>query len=275
MNYLPYVPTQGPLSGVVEVMFCLDDYEPSHQEERIVPNGRTQLIIALDERDRYVRFPQGDNVEQVCCGAWVSGVQSAHMVIGNTANKSSLAVVQFVPGFARTVLHQSMGRFNDSVIHATEVFGDSILALRERLQSVENPDKRLVLFEQWLVDQHDAEFNPPQIILDAIALLTQDPTNVALTEFVAGRGDVSYKHFVNLFKAYVGPAPKVFQRILRLAAVFPRLQAEAAVDWAELSLELGYSDQSHFIREFHKFAGYRPRKFLSAGHERLNFFPEE
>ena len=275
MNYVPLVPTDPPLLGAVELIFSLDGYSPEHRVERLVPHGRVNLVIELDGRDRFI-YDDSGQVKQTCRGAWLSGVHSRYLSIGETGPDTRLAAVQFAPGRALALIHQPLSLLNDRVIPASELFGDSINDLRERLVTTEPGAPTCGAIAAWLRERFDKDRRPPDVVVAAVDALLGDPGMVHLTRFVEEHGGASYKHFVELFKTHVGPTPKLFQRILRFAQVFERLQAQgASVDWARLSVELGYSDQAHFIRDFRAFSGYRPSDFLGQGHDRVNFFPDD
>ncbi|MEM7201098.1 MAG: helix-turn-helix domain-containing protein [Planctomycetota bacterium] len=275
MNYHPRVPAAPPLAGSIEVIFHLTGYAPEHGVERLVPNGRTTLVIELDGRLRYIYDNETRATRQVCGGAWLSGVHTRYLTIGDTRPESRLAVVQFVPGRALPFVHQELSEFNDRVVPAAQVFGLSVAELRTRLVTAEDPEPVLTQLEHWLESRYDPSLAPPAAIGTAIAALLDDPGDVALTRLVEDECGISYKHFVHLFKKHVGPNPKTMQRILRFSRVFEMVQGQQRVDWASISLELGYADQAHFIRDFRAFSGYRPRGFAQQRHDRLNFFPDD
>lgn len=264
-----------PLAGVVEVMFSLQEYAPPHRIERIVPNGRMNLVIELDGRDRYIYDNNDGSVIQTCSSAWISGIHSNYLSVGDTTVESRLAVVQLAPGRSLPLLQKSLDRFVDRVTPAADVFGSEIHELRGELLALESAEAINEALDRWLVSRYDAGRESPEIIRSVLSRLTADPGNVTFTDLVEHDGSVSYRRFLELFKEHVGPTPKLLQRILRFSQVFERIHGEASLDWAQLSLDLGYSDQAHFIRDFRAFSGYRPQSFLDQGHERLNFFPDD
>ena len=273
MQYFHHVPAAAPLSAAVECIFSLDNYQPEHSAERLVPDGRANLVIELDGRERFVYDNHSGQITQRCREAWLSGVHSQFITIGDTSTSSRLAAVRFAPGRALPVIGTDMGNFNDRVVPAISVFGESIVDLRSALLRCDTPEAIVLKIEEWLTDRYEVDLEPPTIVSEVIDLMTSDPGGIALTELVSSRGSISYKHFVELFRQHVGPTPKRMHRILRFAQVFERIQNRERLDWAALSFSLGYSDQAHFIRDFQSFSGYRPSEFLQADHERLNFFP--
>lgn len=274
MKYTPHIPTHPALRDAIEVMFVLEEYAPEHRRERLVPDGRMNLVIELDGRRRHIYDNETGAPRQVCEGAWLSGVQSNYITIGETDVESRLMAVQFAPGATRRFTHRAASEFVDRVVPAADVFGPEILELRQEMLGLDSPETMLARLADWLAEREDSDLRGPDHVMAVLGKLQENPAEVGLTELVETATNVSYRHFVESFRDFVGPNPKSMQRILRFSRVFQEIQQNEAVDWAHLSQDLGYSDQAHFIREFSRFSGYRPREFRDQGHDRTNFFPE-
>ncbi len=63
------------------------------------------------------------------------------------------------------------------------------------------------------------------------------------------------RRFSQVFREAVGLSPKTWFRIQRFQRVVRQLHAGVDVRWAELALDCGYYDQSHFANEFRAFSG--------------------
>jgi AraC-like DNA-binding protein len=93
-------------------------------------------------------------------------------------------------------------------------------------------------------------------------------------EMLASSLRISERQLQRRFKKQVGVTLKRYQRISRFELALKRL---ATVDYSELTslaFELGYTDQSHFIKEFQEFAGMSPYRFVrnkSVGGESSSF----
>jgi len=85
---------------------------------------------------------------------------------------------------------------------------------------------------------------------------------------------ISERQLQRRFKKQVGIPLKRYERISRFELALNRL---ATADYSELTsiaFELGYADQSHFIKEFQEFAGMSPYSFVrnkSVGAESSSF----
>lgn len=83
------------------------------------------------------------------------------------------------------------------------------------------------------------------------------------------RGDIRIKELETLtgytsrtiqrqFQCDMGMSPKVFSRIVRCQSAVQDISRKENVVSSELACDLGFSDQSHFLREFKKFVSTTP-----------------
>lgn len=84
----------------------------------------------------------------------------------------------------------------------------------------------------------------------------------ALTiDAVAAHAGTSARHLERLFQEQIGTTPKRFARVLRFQAVAAEIAADPARTFTDISIERGYFDQAHMIRDFVTIAGTTPGEF--------------
>ena len=273
MNYQPLTLPES-LADCVEAAFHISEYNPEHSRERLVPDGAVSIVIELDGQPRSVYDNDTGAVLTNCQGAWVCGVHSNYITF-DTPKQTELVGLRLLPGRAARIIGAPLRRINDRVVAGSEIFGDEILSLREDLRAGSGSQAKLEVLQGWLevrINKHPAA---PVSVAAAVAAIIEEPHSSGL-EVSLERSGVSRKHLADLFGKFVGPTPKLFQRIMRFAAVFRVIQEQGeALDWSYISAECGYFDQSHFIRDFKRFSGMRPVPFGNRGTELLNFFPED
>ena len=71
---------------------------------------------------------------------------------------------------------------------------------------------------------------------------------------------LSPKRFIERFKFEVGMTPKRYCRVLRFQRAIARAHEGHRVDWVQLALDCGFSDQAHLIHEFRAFSGVSHRR---------------
>jgi AraC-like DNA-binding protein len=100
---------------------------------------------------------------------------------------------------------------------------------------------------------------PATSIDKAIDFLKAHYTEQVDLDQLAGVCAVSKFHLLRSFKLATGLPPHLFQTQLRLTSARKKLlQGTAPLD---IALELGFSDQAHFIRTFKKYASISPGKY--------------
>lgn len=83
-------------------------------------------------------------------------------------------------------------------------------------------------------------------------------------EQIAAHLGVSLRTAQRRFRRHVGVSPKWVIRRYRLIEAADALRLDPTRSLADLALDLGYFDQSHFIRDFTALIGQTPRVFAAA-----------
>src|SRR5262249_15232828 len=87
-------------------------------------------------------------------------------------------------------------------------------------------------------------------------------------EHLATRFGLSTRTLQRLFSKYVGVSPKWVIQRYRLHEAAERLAAGKSIHQAELALDLGYTDQAHFVRDFKSIVGVSPAAYARAARRR-------
>lgn len=101
----------------------------------------------------------------------------------------------------------------------------------------------------------------------------EDPVSLAARRLRANKGvdsiqdladesGLSLRQFQRRFKALTGLNPKHYGRICRIAHAVHLKELLPEASWTGIALDCGYSDQSHFIRDFKALTDALPREFL-------------
>ena len=238
-----------PLASYVEALWYYDGYQTAHHKERVLPNGRFQVVINLSA-----------GLGAVC------GMRSQYIVIEPAAIQSAMGVV-FRPGGARSFFEVPSHDFYNQVVPLDVVWGSQTAQLRDRLREVVTVGGKFQVFETALLQamQRGAE--------ERLAL--HPSVQYALREFrraphirtvigVSGEAGLSRRRFSQLFREQVGIPPKLYCRLVRFREVVRQVAAGGPVDWADVALAGGYYDQAHLAHEFRDFSGMSPSSYLVA-----------
>lgn len=74
---------------------------------------------------------------------------------------------------------------------------------------------------------------------------------------------LSERQFERRFKQHTGVPPILFMRITRFQSALKQVKEKRYKKLSDVAFDHGYSDQSHFSREFREFSGFRPVRYHS------------
>lgn len=88
-------------------------------------------------------------------------------------------------------------------------------------------------------------------------------TGTQSVDEVAGKVFVGKRQLQRAFQEQFGVSPKLYGRIVRFKGAYDYVKRHPKASWLDVTYHFGYSDQSHFIRDFKEFTGSNPTGFLS------------
>ena len=253
---LTYRPT-APIASYVEQFWYCEDYQMPHRRERVLPNGRFQLIINLS--DNFVI----DGNSPV-----IVGMQSRYTVI-ETAALQSIVGVLFWPGAARAFFDPPADQFHNQQIPLDLVWGPAAGELRERLLEETTPARKFAVLEATLQARAEERGGLHAAVRYAIEQIERAPHIRSVLELARDAG-LSRRRFAQVFREQVGVTPKLYCRLHRFREVVRQISSGAPVDWADVALAGGYCDQAHLAHEFREFAGISPSECMAGNRPFLN-----
>jgi AraC-like DNA-binding protein len=148
------------------------------------------------------------------------------------------------------------------------VLGRRGIELCERISEVGRWRDVFALIGQYLVDvrtRRERSMVRPEVAY-AWHLLQRSRGRASVND-VAGQVDLSARHLTTLFQREVGRSPKTVAMLMRFehatARIAESVRKRGPIDLAAVAVETGYSDQAHLSREFVRFAGAPPRRWVA------------
>jgi AraC-like DNA-binding protein len=173
--------------------------------------------------------------------------------------------VKFRPGAFLPFLREPVTRITDGYLPLAALWGrPDASALARELSAAPDLDALVAVAEAQL----RAHLPPPDPevarVGEIVNTLLYD-RSVTKVEEVAKRFAMSPRSLQRLFHRYVGVTPKwVLQRYRLQEAAWRLAEAGPDAHWAQIAVELGYFDQSHFIRDFTRAVGQPPGAYAQA-----------
>jgi AraC-like DNA-binding protein len=154
-----------------------------------------------------------------------------------------------------TPIHELFGR---SPSLNEVIAADQVAFIEDRLSAARENAERVALVEQFLLGSLDRDRRDP-LIDESIRLINAHRGALRIRELL-DRLPISLDAFEKRFRRAVGTTPKHYSSIVRMRTV---IDCHAPhVTLTDAAYAAGFSDQSHFTREFEKFTGQIPRDYF-------------
>jgi AraC-like DNA-binding protein len=170
--------------------------------------------------------------------------------------------VKFRPGAFRPFLRAPMAELTGQVRPLSTLWSDAD-AFAGELGAAGRLTDLVAVAERYL-RAHWPEPDPEVATVGRIVNALLHDRTVSRVDDVSKRFDIPPRSLQRLFERYVGVSPKWVLRRYRVHEAAARLAGGTGGTWAEVAVELGYFDQSHFIRDFTREVGMTPAVYAEA-----------
>jgi AraC-like DNA-binding protein len=250
--------------GVRDIDFSLDRYPPTPDLDALVerhwlvswelPPGREASVTLLPHPCVNVVFDRGRLT--------VSGVGRDRFTYAYRG-EGRVFGVKFRPGAFLPFLGRPLSDITGAVLPAKELWGPAATSLASRMAAARGVDDLVALAEAFLRAHWPAPDPQVEFVGQIVAALLHDRT-ISRVDDVTERFGITPRTLQRLFQRYVGVSPKWVLRRYRLHEAAAVLAREQHRPWAEVAADLGYFDQSHFIRDFTTAIGMTPVAYAQA-----------
>lgn len=170
--------------------------------------------------------------------------------------------IKFRPAMFSALLEAPAASLKDRVVPVQDVLGPDAARLTRSLAKTPAHDDRVALAERFFLSR--LRTPPPDAVRlrDLVEHAASD-RSLLKVEQLADLAGTTRRSLERQFLRLVGVGPKWVLQRYRLHEANERLKNEPRVSLAELALELGYVDQSHFARDFKAMVGVSPAAYAS------------
>ena len=234
-----------------------------YRREKVAPTGSSVAVIVLG--DAILETAGGPRAIPVrAIEGFLIGPHDRPVTNEPTGETFAVGIVT-TPVGARAALGVEPAAIAGRVVHLAPAWPPATDLRRDLLAVADDPETMLDIVETRLL----AGLRPDVPGLDrcerAVALLADDPT-LPIADLAELLG-VSHGHLDREFTRIVGLSPRRLARLLRVERLLARIEVDAAVPWADLAADLGWTDQSHLIRDVRRHTGTTPSAWLAARRE--------
>jgi AraC-like DNA-binding protein len=264
MKYLECKPID-PLSEYIQLIWIAESESPDdhYPKEKILPDGIVEvvfhyyepLITYLANGKKFIQ-PKGFAVSQM-----------RKFIEIESNGKVGFVSVRFYPWGAHLFFKEPIKNFLDSTIDIKYLWKDEYRDIHNQLETF-NDEEKVNRVQQFLIMQFEKNRTDKIQINDAIKLIRDTKGQLSIDELCENL-NLSYKQLERIFLATIGTTPKVFSRTTRFLHLCHHLKEYEDKTMTQLTYDLGYYDQSHFIKEFKEFSGLTPKEYFE--HKNISF----
>jgi len=244
--------------------FRLDRYPPSPAVARFVDRYWVASWDLLGRPPYTQQVLAHPVVNVVFTGgtALVHGVKSK--IDSRTLREAGWALgVMFRPAGFRPFLGRTASAITDRVIPLAELFGPPAAELSRHLLDMTPHQDLAGLADRFLAAIVPPGTQPSETTTAIAERAAAEPSLVRVDALAAGAG-LSARQLQRRFADHVGISAKALIRRYRLYEAAEQARLRRDVDWAELAVQLSYSDQAHLSRDFSALLGMPPRQYALA-----------
>jgi AraC-like DNA-binding protein len=177
--------------------------------------------------------------------------------------QGAVFAVKFAPAGFQAFARGPVARFANRIVTLRHVFGREADALVDAIDAAGNDAARIAIVERFLRARRP---NPDEHVqqLNRIVATVAADRDILRVDDLVDRFGLNKRMLQRLFARYVGVSPKWIIQRYRLHEAAERLAQDGTHGHASLALQLGYSDQAHFVRDFKAIVGVSPAAYARA-----------
>ncbi|RYC48008.1 helix-turn-helix domain-containing protein [Pectobacterium zantedeschiae] len=162
--------------------------------------------------------------------------------------------VRFAPGVIPDFLDVMAEEVANHEFSFLEVVPDARLAF-EKIVQERDFSQQISLFNACFTPKLVRKSS--SITTSIVRAMVQQKGNIRIDQLETLTG-YTCRTIQRQFRQDTGLSPKAFSRILRCQSALNSIHSQEDISFSNLAVDLGFSDQSHFLREFKKFVSTTP-----------------
>ncbi|MCP9198829.1 AraC family transcriptional regulator [Gramella sp. GC03-9] len=172
-----------------------------------------------------------------------------------------IILVVFKPGALHRLTGIPFSLLIDQVVDLEAVYPKKAREVNNRLGSCENLQEMIGIIELFLIELTASPKIPLRRTERIFDYMLRNTSNCNL-DWLAREACLSIRQFERQSRDYVGVSPKYFARIARFSKTYYLGIENLRPNWLDVSINFGYNDYQHLVRDYKEFTNSTPKGFL-------------
>ncbi len=221
--------------------------------------GQSHRAATLDEPAVHLTREWGGvrRADTDGAGSWITGPVTRGRFDVTQHGSGGVVGVRFRPGGITAFVDAKPAELRDRTVPASAWFANALPEIGP--EGPGTASTAAPVLDAWLLAVRPREDPGYAAFLSVLALL-EDP-GVTGTAALEQRSGLGLRSLQRMFRRFVGVGPKRMVVRARVRDAVAALDRGEAVSTADLAQELGWYDQSHFVRDFRQVTGTTPARY--------------
>ncbi len=189
---------------------------------------------------------------------FIGGLHNKSYTVRTNGKNNFCIAVAFKPNTAKYFIPYKLHSFQNNIVDILDIWGNGAMELSHKITTEKENINKISLIEDFLLQKLIQQNT--SIIDNAIMIILASKGFVEVGELAKKIG-LSNAQFRKRFKEEVGISPSQYCKIVRINTTLKLFDEGYKKSLIELTYQLGYFDQSHFIKDFKSVTGCSPKSF--------------
>lgn len=172
----------------------------------------------------------------------------------------SLFGVYLYPYSLKHIFNLPADEVSNEKVDSKTLWGVEGEVLEEQVMLAPNTEKRVEIVSEFFLRKIRSLQKYERAFLQRIREVADSNIIHPISSF-ADDCNLSRRQFERRFRELSGFSPKDFFNVVRFKTAISEMEKDV-LPLAQIAINAGYYDQSHFTNEFKKFSGYTPKEFV-------------
>jgi len=227
------------------------------KQERLIPGGRIETIFNFADPLCWL-LTQDNTQGAVMQNAFLMRPRDRIYYVYGTGT-IDMAGIRFKPGGLAAFTNVPAVTILNRVVPAEYIFGSDVNNWQALLYETETDEDKVNLLNKLLL-QAVKNYGPDMQMVKKVIEVIRIDAGSTHVQSICDKAGWYYKKLGRAFQKNAGYTPKYYCKIVRFNRAL-RLMANSPRSLTEICYDCNYFDQSHFIKDFHQFAGTAPGSF--------------
>jgi AraC-like DNA-binding protein len=240
--------------------YCFMESEACEQNvsERVIPTESIQLMFHY--RQPFVVLKE-DKIVSCQPQSIISGLSNSFSDV-STFGAAGVVFVAFQPVGACHFFRFPLSEIENQSLDMKDIFSKEIKEVEEKLYCKTNFEERAKVIDSFLLKKMSVVKQHDYLLLQKGVKIIKQNRGQMNTAALSTQLFATSKSLERKFSAFLGMTPKQYFKLIRFQATIEDMTLRKGIPLTDFAYSNGYSDQSHFIRDFKTFSGFTPKEFI-------------